>query len=141
MAVEILLVEDSEPDALLTKKALSQGRVVNVLHHVWDGEEAIDFLRQRGDHASAPRPRLILLDLNLPKKSGKEVLAEIKSDPELKRIPVVVLTTSRDEGDVLRSYDLHANSYMTKPVTFDKFHELILSLEEYWFVLSVKPPE
>src|SRR5438874_12852403 len=119
--VEILLVEDNPADVRLTREALKEGKVYNNLHWAKDGVEALEFLRREGKHAKAPRPDIILLDLNLPKKDGREVLSEIKSDDQLKHIPVVILTTSKAEEDVLRSYELHANCYVTKPVDLDKF--------------------
>ena len=118
--VEILLVEDSPTDALLAKEALEYSKVANNLHTVTDGVEALAFLRREGQHTGVPRPDLILLDLNLPKKDGREVLAEIKNDERLKRIPVVVLTTSKSEADVLTAYGLHANCYIVKPVDFEQ---------------------
>lgn len=139
-AIEILLVEDSPTDALLTKRALAQARLVNRLHHVEDGAQALAFLRREPPFAGVPRPDLILLDLNLPKKDGREVLEEIKTDEELKIIPVVVLTTSRAEQDVLRSYRLHANCYITKPVDFDSFIDAISALENFWFAVVTLPP-
>jgi two-component system response regulator len=139
-AIEILLVEDSPTDALLTKRALADARLINRLHHVQDGVQALAFLRREPPFAGVPRPDLILLDLNLPKKDGREVLKEIKTDEELKVIPVVVLTTSRAEQDVLRSYRLHANCYITKPVDFDSFTEAISTLEKFWFAVVTLPP-
>ena len=119
--VEILLVEDNPADVRLTQEALKEGKVFNNLHWAKDGVEAMDFLRRHGKYSSVPRPDIILLDLNLPKKDGREVLQDIKNDAELKRIPVVVLTTSKAEEDVLRTYNLHANCYVTKPVDLEKF--------------------
>ena len=139
-AIEILLVEDSPTDALLTKRALAEARLINRLHHVEDGAQALAFLRRKPPFAGVPRPDLILLDLNLPKKDGREVLEEIKTDEELKIIPVVVLTTSRAEQDVLRSYRLHANCYITKPVDFDSFTDAISALENFWFAVVTLPP-
>lgn len=138
--IEILLVEDSPTDALLTKKAFECARLINQLHIVEDGVEAMKFLRREAPYAEALRPDLILLDLNLPKKDGREVLAEIKSDESLKVIPVVVLTTSRAEEDILKSYKLHANCYITKPVNFDSFTEAIATLEKFWFAVVTLPP-
>ena len=138
--VEILLVEDNPGDVRLTQEALKEGRVRNRLHVAGDGVEALAFLRREGRHASAPRPDLILLDLNLPKKDGREVLAEVKTDADLKRIPVVVLTTSEAEQDVLRSYDLHANCYITKPVDLEKFLGVVRSLEDFWLTIVRLPP-
>ena len=139
-AIEILLVEDSPTDALLTKRALADARLINRLHHVEDGAQALSFLRREPPFAGVPRPDLILLDLNLPKMDGREVLKEIKMDEELKIIPVVVLTTSRAEEDVLRSYRLHANCYITKPVDFDSFTDAISVLENFWFAVVTLPP-
>ncbi len=138
---EILLVEDSPSDVLMTREALAGAKLLNNLHVVEDGVEAIEFLRNRGRHATAPRPHLILLDLNLPKKSGREVLSEIKSDPGLKMIPVVVLTTSKAEEDVLQSYGLHANCYVTKPVEFSSFATVIQSIEKFWFSVVTLPED
>ncbi len=138
--IELLLVEDSEPDVRLTMEALREAKVKNRLWVVEDGVEAMAFLRQQDGHADAPRPDLILLDLNLPRKDGREVLREIKSDDSLKRIPVVILTTSRSEEDVLRAYDLHANCYITKPVDFTRFMEVVKSIEDFWLTV-VKLPD
>jgi len=137
--VEILLVEDNPGDERLTREALKEGKVYSNLHWVKDGVEAMEFLRRQGKHRSVPRPDIILLDLNLPRKDGREVLAEIKSDPELRSIPVVVLTTSKAEEDILRSYDLHANAYVTKPVDFNRFIEVVRQIDEF-FVTVVKLP-
>jgi chemotaxis family two-component system response regulator Rcp1 len=139
--VEILLVEDSPTDVLLAKEALEYSKVVNNLHVVSDGVEAMAFLRRDGKHKEAPRPGLILLDLNLPKKDGREVLAEIKNDEKLKRIPVVVLTTSKSEADVLKAYGLHANCYIVKPVDFEKFAEVVKYIENFWFSIVTLPGE
>jgi two-component system, chemotaxis family, response regulator Rcp1 len=138
--IELLLVEDSEPDVRLTIEALREAKVKNRLWVAEDGVEAMEFLRQQNRHADAPRPDLILLDLNLPRKDGREVLREIKADPSLRRIPVVILTTSRSEEDVLRAYDLHANCYITKPVDFPRFMEVVKSIEDFWLTV-VKLPE
>ena len=138
--VEILLVEDNPVDVLVTKRALQGGKVCNNLHVVQDGEEAMDFLYQRGKYSNAPRPGLILLDLNLPKKSGREVLAEIKQDPGLLDIPVIVLTTSEAETDILLSYGLHANCFITKPVDLDQFTDVVRSIEGFWFTVVKLPP-
>ncbi len=137
--IEILLVEDSPGDARLTAEALKEGKILNHLSLVRDGVEALDFLHQRGAYASAAPPDLILLDLNLPKKDGREVLAEIKSDPDLKRIPVVILTTSKAEEDILRSYDLHANCYITKPVDLEQFMKVVKCIEEFWLTMVRLP--
>ncbi len=139
-AVEILLVEDNEGDVRLTREALREGHLSNRLHVAEDGERALDFLYRRGDFTNAPRPDLILLDLNLPRLDGREVLAEIKADPSLKRIPVVVLTTSRAEEDLVRMYDLHANCFITKPVDFDQFIQVVKTIENFWFTIVVLPP-
>ena len=138
--IELLLVEDSEPDVRLTIEALHEAKVKNRLWVVEDGVEAMEFLRQENRHADAPRPDLILLDLNLPRKDGREVLREVKADPSLRRIPVVILTTSRSEEDVLRAYDLHANCYITKPVDFSRFMEVVKSIEDFWLTV-VKLPD
>ena len=140
-AIEILLVEDNEEDVILTQQGLQRGRIANRLHVARDGVEATQFLRREGAFANAPRPDLVLLDLNLPKKHGREVLREIKTDDDLKPIPVVILTTSDSEQDVRESYLRHANSYMTKPVDFTRFVKLIQGLSEYWFVLVQRPPK
>jgi len=132
-AVNVLLVEDSPSDAFLTTEALRQIQKPPQVHVVSDGVEALDFLRREGVHASAPRPDLILLDLNLPRKDGREVLAEIKNHPDFKTIPVVILTSSGAEQDVSRAYNLHANCYVIKPLDFSKFKEVIKSLETFWF--------
>jgi len=135
------LVEDSPSDAKLTLTALKMAKVVNEVSHVIDGVEAIDFLRRRNGYAAAPRPDLILLDLNMPRKDGREVLAEIKNDPDLKVIPVVVMTTSQAEQDILQSYMLHANCYITKPVNFDRFMEVVRSIENFWLNVVILPEE
>ncbi len=137
--IEILLVEDSPGDADLAREALEETKVRNTLHVVRDGEEAMAFLRRKGKYADAPRPGLVLLDLNLPKKDGREVLAEIKTDDELKRIPVVILTISKEEADVLRSYNLHANCYITKPIDLAQFLEVVRSIEEFWLTIVRLP--
>jgi CheY-like chemotaxis protein len=138
--VEILLVEDNPGDVRLTREALKEGKVYNNLHWAKDGVEALDFLKRQGRHADAPRPDIILLDLNLPKKDGREVLAVIKSDDELKHIPVVVLTTSQAEEDVLKSYSLHANCYVTKPVDLEKFIQVVHSIDRFWLTVVTLPP-
>jgi len=133
--ITILLAEDDADDRLLVKEALAEGRVLNELRAVGDGEELLDYLRRRGRYADpeeSPRPGLVLLDLNMPRKDGREALREIKGDPDLKRIPIVVMTTSKAEEDIVRSYDLGANSYITKPVTFDRLVELMKVLGRYW---------
>ena len=139
--VEILLVEDNPGDARLVKEALKDVKVLNNLTIAKDGQEALDFLHREGDHAEAPHPDLILLDLNLPKKDGREVLAEIKVDDNLKRIPVVVLTTSKAEEDILKSYNLQANCYITKPVDLDEFIKVIKSIKDFWLTIVKLPPE
>lgn len=137
--IELLLVEDSPGDADLAREALEQTKVRNNLHLVRDGEEAMAFLRRTGPYRDAPRPGLILLDLNLPRKDGREVLAEIKADPELMRIPVVILTISEDEEDVLRSYNLHANCYITKPIDLAQFLKVVRSIEDFWLTIVRLP--
>ena len=136
-AVHVLLVEDDPGDVLMTKEAFEHYKLNNVLHVVTDGEQALQFLRRAGDYAGAPRPGLILLDLNLPRVDGLEVLAELKADPVLKVIPVVILTTSQAQQDVLRSYALHANAYVSKPVDFERFLEAIRQIDSF-FVTVVK---
>jgi len=138
--VEILLVEDNPGDVRLTREALKEGKVYNNLHWAKDGVEALEFLQRRGKHAKAPRPDIILLDLNLPKKDGREVLSVIKRDDELKQIPVVVLTTSKAEEDVLKSYELHANCYVTKPVDLEKFIHVVQSIDRFWLTVVTLPP-
>ena len=138
-AVEILLVEDSPGDVRLTVEALKEAKVINNLSVVQDGVEAMDFLRQKGSYKNTIRPDIILLDLNLPRKDGREVLEEIKNDPQLKQIPVVVLTTSRSEQDILRAYDLHANCYITKPVDFKQFMNVVKSIEDFWLTVVKLP--
>ncbi|MER6812586.1 response regulator [Spirillospora sp. NPDC000708] len=137
--ITVLLVEDDPGDELMTREAFEHNKVGNALHVVRDGAEALDYLYRRGDHAGAPRPDLILLDLNLPKRDGREVLEEIKSHPDLAAIPVVVLTTSSAEEDILRSYRLHANAYVTKPVDFDQFINAIRQIDDF-FVTVVRLP-
>jgi CheY-like chemotaxis protein len=139
--IEILLVEDSPSDAQLASEALQTAKIANRLSHVEDGVEAMQYLRRQGPYRDVPRPDLILLDLNLPRKDGREVLAELKEDPQLKQIPVVVLTTSRAEQDVLRSYALHANCYITKPVDFTQFMEVVKSIENFWLAIVTLPKE
>jgi chemotaxis family two-component system response regulator Rcp1 len=138
--IDILLVEDNPGDVRLTRESLKEGKVLNTLHVAGDGIEALAFLRQEGQYAKQPLPDIILLDLNLPKKDGREVLAEIKTDPNLRRIPVVILTTSKAEEDILKSYDLHANCYITKPVDLDQFITVVKSVEEFWFTIVRLPP-
>jgi chemotaxis family two-component system response regulator Rcp1 len=138
--VEILLVEDNPGDVRLTQEALKEGKVYNNLHWAKDGVEALEFLKRKGKHAKAPRPDIILLDLNLPKKDGREVLAVVKNDADLKHIPVVVLTTSEAEEDVLKSYSLHANCYVTKPVDLEKFIHVVQSIDRFWLTVVTLPP-
>ena len=130
--IEVLLVEDDEGDVLMTREALDEGKVFNRLSVVGDGVEAIAYLRREQPYADATRPDLVLLDLNLPRRDGRQVLEDVKTDPDLRRIPIVVLTTSEAEEDVLRSYDLHANAYVTKPVDFDRFVEVIRQIDDFW---------
>ncbi|GGU41480.1 response regulator [Lentzea flava] len=137
--IDVLLVEDDPGDALMTQEAFEHHKIRNTLHVVKDGVEALAFLRREGEYADAPRPGLILLDLNLPRKDGREVLAEVKADAELRSIPVVVLTTSDAEEDILRSYSLHANAYVTKPVDFERFIEVVRQIDDF-FVTVVKLP-
>ncbi len=139
--IEILLVEDNPGDVRLTREALKDGKIVNNLHVAEDGVDALAFLRREGKYHNAVRPELILLDLNLPKKDGREVLAEIKADKELKRIPVVILTSSAAEQDIVKSYNLHANCYVTKPVDLDQFINVVKSIEHFWLTVVKLPPE
>jgi two-component system, chemotaxis family, response regulator Rcp1 len=141
MPIEILLVEDSPGDVRLTREALRDAKVQNTLHVVADGIDATAFLSREGKYAYAPRPDLILLDLNLPKKSGREVLEEIKLDPNLKSIPVVVLTTSSADEDILRSYQLHANCYITKPVDLEQFLKVVKSIDNFWLAIVKLPSD
>ncbi len=136
---EILLVEDNQADVRLTIEALKEGKVRNRLWVVEDGVDAMDFLQRRGRHADVPRPDMILLDLNLPRKDGRQVLQEIKADASLRAIPVVVLTTSASEEDVLRAYDLHANCFITKPVDFERFMQVVRSIEGFWLTVVKLP--
>ena len=140
-SVNILLVEDNPGDADLAREALLDSKLNNSLDVVDDGEKAMAYLRREGVYGEAPRPDLILLDLNLPKKDGREVLAEIKSDDDLRRIPVVILTTSRAEEDVLKTYDLHANCYITKPIDLNQFLHVVRSIEDFWLSIVVLPPK
>ncbi|MEX2569961.1 MAG: response regulator [Gemmatimonadota bacterium] len=139
--VEILLVEDNPGDVRLTREALREGKVQNNLHTAGDGVEAMAFLRREGQYADAVRPDMILLDLNLPKMDGREVLQAIKADPSLRHIPVVVLTSSEAEQDIIRAYDLHANCYVTKPVDLDQFIHVVKSIEDFWFSIVKLPRE
>ncbi|MDP1633923.1 MAG: response regulator [Gallionellaceae bacterium] len=136
---DFLLVEDNPGDVRLTQEALKSHKVQNNLHVVTDGEEAMAFLHKQGKYASAPRPDIILLDLNLPKKDGREVLAEIKSDPGLKTIPVVIITSSEAEQDVIKSYNLNANCYVTKPVNLDQFIKVVHSINDFWLTIVKLP--
>lgn len=137
--IEILLVEDSPGDIRLTQEALKESRIINNLHVVMDGVEAMDFLMKKGNYIKAPTPDLVLLDLNLPKKSGFEVLAEIKESIELRIIPVVVLTTSESEKDIIRSYEMYVNCFISKPVEFDSFFKVIQNIEDFWFTIVKLP--
>ncbi len=137
--IEILLVEDNPGDVRLTQEAFKEGKIKNNLYITKDGVEAIEFLRHEGEYSDSPRPDLILLDLNMPRKSGKEVLEEVKADDDLKRIPVVILTTSEAEQDILRSYDLHANCFITKPVDMNQFIEVVKYIENFWFTVVRLP--
>ncbi len=138
--IEILMVEDNPGDVRLTVEALKEGKIRNNFNTVADGAEALAYLRRQGPYAEKCRPDLILLDLNLPKKSGPEVLAEIKEDPDLRRIPVVILTVSKAEQDILKTYNLHANCYITKPVELDQFLEVVKSIENFWLTVVMLPP-
>ncbi len=140
-SIQVLLVEDNPGDVRLTKEALKEGKMLNRVTVVGDGVEALSFLRRQGKYADAGQPDLILLDLNLPKKDGRQVLAEIKADPGLKRIPVVVLTTSSAEEDILKTYDLHANCYVTKPVDLEQFMRVVKSIEDFWVTVVKLPSE
>jgi CheY-like chemotaxis protein len=137
--IEVLLVEDNPGDVRLTREALKEGKVHNNLHVAPDGVEALAFLRREGRYADAVRPDLILLDLNLPRKGGREVLEEIKGDPSLRHIPVVILTSSSAEQDIARAYDLHANCYISKPVDLDQFIMVVKSIEDFWFTVVKLP--
>ena len=139
--ITILMAEDDPDDRLLTKDAFAESRLVNGLHFVEDGEELMDYLRRQGKYKGAPRPGLILLDLNMPKMDGREALAEIKTDPSLRRIPVVVLTTSQAEEDILRSYDLGVSGFITKPVTFEGLVKVMQTINMYWLQIVELPPE
>ena len=137
--IDILLIEDNSGDVRLAQEALKESKVKNRLHIVNDGMAAIDFLFKRNDYKDAPRPDLIILDLNIPKKRGHEVLAEVKADEDLKRIPVIILTISKAEEDILKTYNLHANCYITKPLDFDKFIEVVKSIEDFWLAIVKLP--
>ena len=137
--VDILLVEDNEGDARLAKEAMRDSKLRNNLHHVADGEEAMAFLKKEGKYSKVPRPDLILLDLNLPKKDGRQVLAEIKGDDRFKRIPVVILTVSSAEEDILKTYNLHANCFITKPIDLGQFMKVVRSIEDFWLTIVKLP--
>lgn len=137
--VEILLVEDNPGDVRLTREAMREAKVANTLHSVADGVEALQFLRREGPFADAPRPDIILLDLNLPRKDGREVLSELKADPDLRMIPVVVLTTSRAEEDVIKSYQLYANCYISKPVDLEEFMAVVRAIDDFWLTIVRLP--
>jgi CheY-like chemotaxis protein len=137
--VDVLLVEDDEGDVLMTREAFEHFKIRNTLHVVSDGEQALQFVRRTGDYADAPTPGLIMLDLNLPRRGGLEVLSDLKSDPDLRLIPVVILTTSQAEEDIVRSYSLHANAYVTKPVDFDRFIDVVRQIDNF-FITVVKLP-
>jgi CheY-like chemotaxis protein len=142
--ITILMADDDEDDRLMAKEALEEARLCNALHFVEDGEELLDYLHGRGHYAeatNAPRPGLILLDLNMPRKDGREALKEIKSDPDLRQIPIVVLTTSKAEEDIYRTYDLGVNSFITKPVSFEGLVEVMQTLASYWFRIVKLPAE
>jgi CheY-like chemotaxis protein len=139
--IDVLLVEDNPGDVRLTMEALKDGKVRNDLYVARDGVEAMAFLHREGQYTEVPRPDLVLLDLNLPRKDGREVLAEMKTDETLRRIPVVVLTTSQAEEDILKTYDLHANCYITKPVDLDQFIQIVQSIEEFWLTIVTLPAE
>ena len=139
--VDILLVEDNPGDVRLTKEALRDAKVLNEIYVARDGVEAMEFMHRKGAFANVPTPDLILLDLNLPRKDGREVLAEIKEDPKLKHIPVVVLTTSKADEDIIKTYNLHANAYITKPVDLNRFVEIMHAIEEFWFSIVKLPPK
>ncbi|MBC8264010.1 MAG: response regulator [Anaerolineales bacterium] len=139
-SVEILLVEDNPGDVRLAQEALKDAKMRNNLHVARDGVEAMAFLRREGKYADAPHPDLILLDLNLPKKDGREVLAEVKADEDLRRIPVVILTMSKDEEDILKTYNLHANCYVTKPLDLDQFIKVVKAIEDFWLTIVKLPP-
>jgi CheY-like chemotaxis protein len=140
MPIEILLIEDSPSDAALTVEALQAGKIINNLNRVVDGVEAMAYLRQQGRFANSQRPDLIMLDLNLPKKDGREVLRELKNDPSLKLIPIIVLTTSKADKDVLQAYELNANCYITKPVDFQQFIDVIKLIKNFWLSVVTLPP-
>jgi CheY-like chemotaxis protein len=138
--VEILLVEDNPGDIRLTKEAMKEAKIINNLNVVEDGVEALAYLRKKGKFKDANRPDMILLDINLPKKNGREVLAEIKQDKNLKQIPVIILTVSKAEEDIIKTYELHANCFITKPVDMDQFIKVVKSIEDFWFSVVKLPP-
>lgn len=137
--VEILLVEDNEGDVFLTKKAFEKAKIANNIHVASDGEVAMDMLFKKGEYSDITRPDIVLLDINLPKKDGKQVLSEMKSSKLLRRIPVVILTSSKAEKDVIKTYDLHASSYIVKPLNLEKFHDVVTAIEDFWFSVVVLP--
>lgn len=139
--IDILLVEDNPGDVRLTREALKDAKVLNEVYVAQDGVEAMDFLQKKGKFADAPTPDIVLLDLNLPRKDGREVLADIKGNPKLKHIPVVILTTSKADEDIIKTYNLHANAYITKPVDLTRFIEIIHALEDFWFSIVRLPPK
>jgi chemotaxis family two-component system response regulator Rcp1 len=139
--IEILLAEDNAGDVRLTQEAFKEGKILNQLHVVGDGVEALAFLRQEGEYKDSPRPDLILLDLNMPRMNGRELLAVIKQDEQLRRIPVVILTTSDAEEDIVRSYNMHANCYVSKPVDFDQFMRVVRSIQAFWLTVVMLPME
>ncbi len=139
--IHILLVEDNPGDVRLTQEAFKEGNVPNILHVAEDGVKAMDFLHRKGGYADATRPDIILLDLNLPRKDGREVLAEIKADEELKRIPVVVISTSQADNDIMKTYELHGNCYITKPVDLDSFIDMVKDIEKFWLDIVKLPPK
>jgi two-component system, chemotaxis family, response regulator Rcp1 len=138
--IELLLVEDSPGDVRLTREALKDAKIANNLHVVTDGEAALDFLHKRGAHENVPTPDLVLLDLNLPRMDGRQVLAQVKAHPTLRRIPICVVTTSQAERDIVQSYDLHANCYVSKPVDMDQFVTVVRSIQDFWFTIVKLPP-
>lgn len=140
-SIDILIVEDNPGDARLIKEVLNDNKVYNSLHIVNDGVEAMNFLHNQGEYESAPRPDIIILDLNLPKRDGREVLAEIKADEELRHIPVVIMTISQAEEDILKTYKLHANCYITKPIDLNEFIKVVKSIEDFWFSIVKLPPK
>lgn len=139
--IEILLVEDNEGDVFLTKKAFQKAKISNNIHVAIDGEQALEMLRQEGEYTDIPCPDIVLLDINLPKKDGTQVLAEMKGDKTLRRIPVVILTSSKAEQDVVKTYDLHASSYIVKPIDLNKFHDIVVAIEDFWFSVVVLPSD